>query len=178
MAAGGSPGGLLGLLPDLLTLSRIALGPAFVVLLSTSPGAAVMVAAVAAVSDFVDGKLARRLGQASARGAILDVSSDAVFVLSALAALAWQGVLSPLLPLAAGISLAALARVWRRGGPARGPRALPDRIGHAAGVLNYGAAFFGAVVLAFDQSFSLVLASQFVALLNVLPLLLRLRVPR
>ena len=178
MAAGGSPGAWVGFLPDFLTLSRIALGPAFVVLLVGSPGAATVVAGVAALSDFVDGKIARRLGQASSRGAILDVSSDAVFVLSSLAALAWQGVVSPLLPLAAGISLGALARAWGRRGPGGGPRALPDRIGHAAGVLNYGAAFFGAGVLALDRPFSLVIASQVVAVLNVLPLLLRLRATR
>ncbi len=178
---GGEPSGVR--LPDLLTASRCVLGPLFAAVLPLSPAVALAVAVVAAATDFLDGRLARRWGGGSARGAVFDVVGDAVFVLFSLAALAHAGVVSSLLPAAAGISLAAFALTWRRRRPAENPRRegahapgtrrLPDRIGHAAGVLNYGAAVLGAGVVAFDVRISLIGASALVALINLLPLPLR-----
>ena len=170
------PAGLRARLPDLLTGVRLVLGPLFVGLLPGSPLPAFLVAIVASVSDFVDGKLARRLGVGSTRGAILDVVCDGVFVLCGLVALAWAGTLSWALPAAALVSLLALARAWWRNPPRPGQRrqrTWPDRIGHGAGVLNYGAVCVGAGFLALGISFDLLWASRLVALVNVLPILMR-----
>lgn len=162
------------ILPDLLTGSRLVLGPLFVWTFPRSPDAAFGLALVAATTDFVDGRLARRLGAGSAHGAALDVTGDAVFVLSGLGTLAWVGVLSWALPVAAACSLLALAAAWRRLPSAVGrPRPLPDRLGHAAGILNYGAVLVGAGFVAFDVPIGLQAASVLVALVNVAPIVLR-----
>jgi len=170
------PGGRAAVLPDVLTGSRFVLGPLFAATFPVSPGLALAIAALAAATDFVDGRLARALGVGSRRGAALDVSADAAFVLIGLGVLARAGVLSVALPVAAAISLAALAREWRRppGGLAA-TRDRPDRVGHAAGILNYGAVLAGAGVAAFDVPVPLHAASLGVALLNLLPILLRRR---
>ena len=164
-------------LPDLLTGSRLVLGPAFVVLLPQAPAVAFLLAMLASLTDFFDGRLARRFGGGSARGAVLDVLGDAVFVLLGLGALAWHGVLSVALPVAAGVSLLALARVWRARPPGTmpGPRGAADQIGHWAGILNYGAVVVGSGFVAFEIPLSLVGASQLVAALNIAPILMRWR---
>lgn len=46
---------------------------------------------VAALTDLLDGPLARRFGHASALGGLLDHATDALFVVVAVAALAWAG---------------------------------------------------------------------------------------
>ena len=120
-------------LPDLLTGSRLVLGPLFAVLLFWAPTGAFVVSGLAAATDFLDGRLARRLGQGSDRGAVLDVVCDAVFVLTGLTALAWAGVLSVALPIAAG-SLA--PRIGARLGWApelRGGADLVARLGRCDG---------------------------------------------
>ena len=61
--------------------------------------------AVAVVTDLCDGPVARRRGEASPRGALFDHAVDATFVAALLGALAWRGVLTPLLPLLAAIAL-------------------------------------------------------------------------
>ncbi|MDG2308347.1 MAG: CDP-alcohol phosphatidyltransferase family protein [Candidatus Binatia bacterium] len=164
-------------LPDLLTGSRLVLGPLFAVLLFWAPTGAFVVSGLAAATDFLDGRLARRLGQGSDRGAVLDVVCDAVFVLTGLTALAWAGVLSVALPIAAALSLLALARVWggrRSSGEApTSSRGWADATGHVAGVLNYGAVFVGAGFVALEIPLSLIRASELVALINVAPIGLR-----
>lgn len=162
------------ILPDLLTGSRLVLGPLFVWTFPLSPTWAFVLGLVAATTDFVDGRLARRLGAGSARGAVLDVTGDAVFVLSGLGALAWAGVLSWALPIAAACSLLALAVAWRRRPEAVSrPRPLPDLLGHAAGILNYGAVLVGSGFVAFEVPIALHAASLLVALINVAPIVLR-----
>lgn len=75
-------------IPNLLTLLRIALIPVFVVLFYTdapwAPAATVLVFALAAVTDWFDGYLARRLGLTSAFGAFLDPVADKLMVSTAL----------------------------------------------------------------------------------------------
>jgi CDP-diacylglycerol--glycerol-3-phosphate 3-phosphatidyltransferase len=75
-------------LPNLLTLSRILLIPVFVVLYSSpSPEralAAAVVFAVAALTDLVDGYVARRRAQITRVGRLLDPIADKLLVLSAL----------------------------------------------------------------------------------------------
>lgn len=54
----------------------------------------------AVITDLVDGRVARWRGEASRLGGVLDHTTDALFVASGLAALAWQGVVPlPLPPL-------------------------------------------------------------------------------
>jgi CDP-diacylglycerol--glycerol-3-phosphate 3-phosphatidyltransferase len=67
-------------LPILLTLLRIALIPVFVgVFFLSFPGVNLVCSALfglAALTDWLDGYLARRLGQTSAFGAFLDPVAD------------------------------------------------------------------------------------------------------
>jgi phosphatidylglycerophosphate synthase len=88
-----------------LTLTRLAAAPALAAALvarATWPAALLFVFAV--VSDFADGAVARRRGESSALGGLLDHAADAAFVSFGLAALAHTGavpaVLAPLVFLA------------------------------------------------------------------------------
>ncbi|MEW6246083.1 MAG: CDP-diacylglycerol--glycerol-3-phosphate 3-phosphatidyltransferase [Nitrospirota bacterium] len=75
-------------LPNLLTVSRILLIPVFVMLFATpTPArslAAAVVFVVAAVTDMLDGYLARRRSQITRLGRLLDPIADKLLVLSAL----------------------------------------------------------------------------------------------
>ncbi len=169
-------------LPWSLSVLRLVLGPFYVLALEMSAVLPLAVAVVAAASDFVDGRLARRLGATSRAGAVLDVLADGVFVVIALTSLASLGVVTRVLPLAVVLALAGLAVASLRAarapdaGPAapraRGPA---DRAGHAAGIVNYGAVLAGSAAVAglIDGGWILP-ASVAVAVLNVSPLVLRL----
>ncbi len=75
-------------LPNLLTLSRILLIPVFVILFSTPTPErslwAATVFVVAAVTDLLDGYLARRRSQVTKLGRLLDPIADKLLVLSGL----------------------------------------------------------------------------------------------
>lgn len=75
-------------LPNLLTLSRILLIPVFVVLFSRPTPerslAAALVFVIAAVTDLLDGYLARRRSQITKLGRLLDPIADKLLVLSGL----------------------------------------------------------------------------------------------
>jgi CDP-diacylglycerol--glycerol-3-phosphate 3-phosphatidyltransferase len=75
-------------LPNVLTLTRILLIPVFVVLFVTpTPSrslAAAVVFLIAALTDLLDGYLARRCGQVTKLGRLLDPIADKLLVLSAL----------------------------------------------------------------------------------------------
>jgi phosphatidylglycerophosphate synthase len=82
-----------------LTLSRLLSAPLLAVaLLADQHGAAGLLFALAVASDLADGPLARRRGEASALGGLLDHASDASFVTAGLGALALGGHVTPLLP--------------------------------------------------------------------------------
>jgi len=75
-------------LPNFITLTRILLIPVFVILfasLTTNRSlSAALVFVVAAVTDLLDGYLARRNGQVTTLGKLLDPIADKLLVLSAL----------------------------------------------------------------------------------------------
>ena len=75
-------------LPNFITLTRILLIPVFVVLFATPTPhrslSAALVFVVAAVTDLLDGYLARRNGQVTTLGKLLDPIADKLLVLSAL----------------------------------------------------------------------------------------------
>src|SRR5690606_20428203 len=82
-------------LPNLLTMARVALIPLVLWLLyDGTPEAgfwAAVVYIVAAVTDFLDGWLARRMGLVSILGKFLDPLADKLMVMSSLVFLAWMG---------------------------------------------------------------------------------------
>jgi CDP-diacylglycerol--glycerol-3-phosphate 3-phosphatidyltransferase len=85
-------------LPNILTILRLLAAPvvAFAFVLFSSPTAdylAFVLFVCAAITDFFDGYLARRWGQVSAFGRMLDPIADKVMVVIALALLVglWQG---------------------------------------------------------------------------------------
>lgn len=78
--------------PNLLTLLRIALIPVFILVyylpFAWAPSLATVLFVLAALTDWLDGYLARRLNQTSAFGAFLDPVADKMMVASALMLLA------------------------------------------------------------------------------------------
>ncbi|WP_231495916.1 CDP-alcohol phosphatidyltransferase family protein [Cellulomonas sp. HZM] len=67
--------------------------PVFAVLIATHhDGWAVVVLAVSGASDWLDGVLARRLGQVSRLGQLLDPAADRLFIVVTLVGLAWRGI--------------------------------------------------------------------------------------
>lgn len=93
---------------------------------------------VAAATDFLDGRIARRAGVASGRGQVLDTVADVLFVESTFVCFAVWGRLPWLLPVAVGASVGAYAGAsWRRARVAQRLELARSRVGHAAGVLNY-----------------------------------------
>ncbi|GIG20294.1 CDP-diacylglycerol--glycerol-3-phosphate 3-phosphatidyltransferase [Cellulomonas chitinilytica] len=79
--------------PNLISLVRLLLVPVFAWLIATGRDAsAVLVLAVSGASDWLDGVLARRLGQVSRLGQLLDPAADRLFILVTLFALAWRDV--------------------------------------------------------------------------------------
>jgi cardiolipin synthase len=78
--------------PNLLSISRIALAaPVAWAILEARTDVAVMLLAVALVTDFLDGALARRSGASTVLGLVLDPVADKVLVAAVLAALAVRG---------------------------------------------------------------------------------------
>lgn len=82
----------LGRLPNLLSCSRLVLAAGFVA--SGATEARVGLIGAAAVTDFLDGWLARRVHATSRWGAMLDPFADRVFVLTVVGTLLFTGALS------------------------------------------------------------------------------------
>jgi cardiolipin synthase len=80
--------------PNLLSLVRLAGVPLFLWLLlgPRADGWAILVLAVGGFTDWLDGKLARLLGQYSLLGALLDPAVDRLYILAALLALGLRDV--------------------------------------------------------------------------------------
>ncbi len=74
--------GRLATLPNALSFVRLALAPAFALAPGDASRGGVLLAAAA--TEWLDGRLARRWGQTSRAGELLDPVADRVFVLTAL----------------------------------------------------------------------------------------------
>jgi cardiolipin synthase len=132
-----------------LTLSRLAMAGGWIWLYGArDPGGGALAVAVtiaAAVTDFVDGRIARRVGAASAAGRWLDSAADVVFVLSALGCFAVAGSIPAYIPILIAISFGQYAIDSVLIAPGRGP--IRSRLGHYGGVVNYALAIALAVTL-------------------------------
>jgi len=71
-------------LPTALTLSRIVLIPFFVLSVDRHPVFGALLFSIASLTDFLDGYLARRSGQITTFGIIMDPIADKFLVISAL----------------------------------------------------------------------------------------------
>ena len=105
--------------------------------------------AIAATSDFVDGRVARATSRPTAHGALLDTVADVTFVLAATGSGAAIGLVPWAAPLAivAAVASYALASL-RRSTHVGSWRLARSRIGHAGGVTNYALAGLVAGALA------------------------------
>ncbi len=81
-------------IPNILTLVRILLTPVFVILLLRDLfSTALLVFAIAGISDGLDGLIARYMNQRTALGAYLDPAADKLLLTSAFIALAVLGII-------------------------------------------------------------------------------------
>jgi cardiolipin synthase (CMP-forming) len=82
-------------IPNLLSVLRLAGVPVFLWLLLGPEAdlAALLVLALAGISDYLDGKIARALGQTSRLGVVLDPAADRLYILSTLVGLTWREIL-------------------------------------------------------------------------------------
>ncbi|MGD8847585.1 MAG: CDP-alcohol phosphatidyltransferase family protein [Desulfobacteraceae bacterium] len=81
-------------IPNILTLARILLTPLFVILLLRDLfPMALLVFAVAGISDGLDGLIARYMNQRTALGAYLDPAADKLLLISSFIALAVLGII-------------------------------------------------------------------------------------
>jgi CDP-diacylglycerol--glycerol-3-phosphate 3-phosphatidyltransferase len=71
-------------IPTILTVSRIGLIPFFVWITPSSPILGVSIFLIAALTDFLDGYLARKTGEITKFGIILDPIADKILVIAAL----------------------------------------------------------------------------------------------
>jgi cardiolipin synthase (CMP-forming) len=78
-------------IPNLLSMLRLALVPPFLVFIVVGDYvAALIVLVVASFTDLLDGYLARRLGQVTRLGQLLDPAADRLYIFAALLGLAAQ----------------------------------------------------------------------------------------
>ena len=103
-----------------------------------------IVALAAAGSDFIDGRIARRLNVASGRGRWLDGIADVTFVLAALVCEAAAGAIPYYIPILIAISFSQYAIDSAVVG-ARESGPIKSRLGHWGGIINYALAITLAV---------------------------------
>ncbi len=81
-------------LPNALSALRLAGVPLFLwLIIERHDGWALLVLMLSGVSDYLDGKIARRFGLESRLGALLDPVADRLYILTTLLALAWRDVI-------------------------------------------------------------------------------------
>jgi cardiolipin synthase len=80
--------------PNVLSALRLVGVPVFVWLILTErDGWALLVLMLSGVTDYLDGKIARRYGLVSKVGALLDPIADRLYILTTLLGLAWRDVI-------------------------------------------------------------------------------------
>jgi cardiolipin synthase (CMP-forming) len=80
-------------IPNVLSVLRLGLVPVFLILVLTGNDVAALVVIVASsLSDYLDGIIARRFGQITRLGQILDPAADRLFIFAAVVGLAVRGV--------------------------------------------------------------------------------------
>jgi cardiolipin synthase len=86
--------------PNILSMARLVGVPVFLWLIlrpefgaSKADGWALLVLAFSGVSDYLDGKLARRWNQISSLGRVLDPAADRLYIVSTLIGLTWREIL-------------------------------------------------------------------------------------
>ena len=125
-------------LADLLSAVRLATAFAFPSALAGGGLLPVVLFVVAAVTDYIDGPIARWSGTASARGGVLDNLADVAFVLGGATAGAMLGLASWAAPAAIAASVTGYVLASRRQTQSEVTLVLArSRLGHAAGVINY-----------------------------------------
>jgi CDP-diacylglycerol--glycerol-3-phosphate 3-phosphatidyltransferase len=84
-----SPSDRIWTVPNLLSALRLAGVPLFLywVLVTEQDGRAILLLMAAGASDYLDGKIARRYGQFSRLGQLLDPAADRLYILATLLAL-------------------------------------------------------------------------------------------
>lgn len=82
-------------IPNLLSALRLAGVPLFLywVLHTHQDGRAILLLMAAGASDYFDGKIARRYGQSSRLGQLLDPAADRLYILATLVGLAWREII-------------------------------------------------------------------------------------
>ncbi len=128
-------------LANVVSTARLILTAPFVWSVLSAPArhsgsvAAVLFAAIA-ISDFIDGRIARRFDATSAAGQVLDHGADIIFLLASLTAYVATGAAPWWVPSVIAVSFAvyvidSLRRTRRR------PSLIGSRVGHLGGVANY-----------------------------------------
>ena len=80
--------------PNILSMLRLVVVPVFLwLILSYHDGWAVVVLTLSGVSDYFDGKIARRYHMVSRVGQLLDPLADRLYILSTLFGLAWREII-------------------------------------------------------------------------------------
>jgi phosphatidylglycerophosphate synthase len=134
-------------IPNALSSLRFALAAIWVELAAhghQGRSAFATIAILGAGSDFIDGRIARRLGTASGGGRWLDAIADVTFVLAAILCAAWAGQIPFYVPILIAISFSQyVIDSVVLGQPAAGP--IKSRFGHWGGIVNYALV----IVLAF-----------------------------
>ena len=167
---------------DLCTGLRVTLAPVlawlFVLPREQTEFLPLVVYAIAAATDYVDGALARAAGTASRGGRVFDHGADALLLFPSFWALAVHGRVPYVLPLAAMTAFALyLIDGWRRGGALSAIDLTGSRSGALGGVLNYvvaGAAAVAVVLDAHPIDAAIYAAAFVVAAVNVVAALERL----
>src|SRR5271170_4295755 len=130
---------MLAQVPNGLSALRFALAAIWIDLASHGHEGRIafaLVALVAAGSDFIDGRIARRLGVASGSGRWIDGIADVTFVLAALFCEAAARAIPFYIPILIAISFSQYAiDSVLIASPASGPR--KSRLGHWGGIINY-----------------------------------------
>ena len=133
---------ILAQIPNILSALRFALAGAWIELAIRGHHgrlAFAIVAIAAAVSDFIDGRIARRLGVASGSGRWLDGIADVTFVLAALVCEAAAGSIPYYIPILIALSFSQYAIDSAFIG-ARNAGPIKSRLGHWGGIINYALA--------------------------------------